>query len=104
MAAARRGLADSNNCTSSAAAGGPPAEEDDGENGEGEEEDDAADAAAAKRRSELLKRYGDRTPPSGPIAVKPTTARAAGGFDVEKSAAAEVNHNEIWGDCESGAF
>lgn len=60
---------------------------------------------AAARRAELLKRYGDRTPPPGPKAVKAEpgkgdAAAATGGFDVEKAAASEVNHNEIWGDCE----
>lgn len=63
---------------------------------------DATDEAAAKRAA-LLKRYGDRTPPAGPVAVKGTTTRAAGGFDVEKSVAAEVNHNEMWGDCKSSS-
>lgn len=66
---------------------------------EEEGEEQAVDEAAA-RRAALLKRYGDRTPPSGPIAVKSKKTNEAGGFDVEKAAAGEVNHNEIWGDCE----
>lgn len=76
--------------------------------GKGGEEDEIQGEAAAKRAA-LLKRYGDRTPPSGPIAVKvdPAKAKTAntsrGGFDVEKAAASEVNHNEIWGDCECAA-
>lgn len=94
--AARRGLADSTS-TSSTASGVPPREKE--EEGKEEEEVDATDEEAAKRAA-LLKRYGDRTPPSGPVAVKTTTA---GGFDVDKSASAEVNHNEIWGDCKSSA-
>lgn len=99
---ARRGLTDSTSA-SSTATGVPSREEEELEEGEGEEgEVEAVDEAAAKRAA-LLKRYGDRTPPAGPVAVKATTARAGatGGFDVEKSVAAEVNHNEIWGDCKS---
>ncbi|CBN75216.1 expressed unknown protein [Ectocarpus siliculosus] len=71
--------------------------------GEGGEEDEEALGEAAAKRAALLKRYGDRTPPSGPIAVKVDPAKAetgnsSRGFDVEKAAAGEVNHNEIWGD------
>ncbi|CAN0534357.1 unnamed protein product, partial [Ectocarpus sp. 12 AP-2014] len=80
----------------------PPAEGATGEGKGGEGGEEAVDEAAAKRAA-LLKRYGDRTPPSGPIPVKvdPAKAKTANpsrGFDVEKAAAGEVNHNEIWGD------
>lgn len=85
----------------------PPAEGATAEGKGGEEGEEALDEAAAKRAA-LLKRYGDRTPPSGPIAVKvdpakTKTANPSRGFDVEKAAAGEVNHNEIWGDCECAA-
>ncbi|CAB1116159.1 unnamed protein product [Ectocarpus sp. CCAP 1310/34] len=80
----------------------PPVEGATGEGKGGEGGEEALDEAAAKRAA-LLKRYGDRTPPSGPIPVKvdPAKAKTANpsrGFDVEKAAAGEVNHNEIWGD------
>ena len=51
---------------------------------------------ASARRAALLKRYGDRTAPSGPIAVKVDPAAE----DARKSAGDEADHNEIWGDCE----
>lgn len=53
------------------------------------------DEATAKRTA-LLKRYGDRTASSGPIAVKVDPAAA----DAQKAAGDEADHNEIWGDCE----
>lgn len=55
---------------------------------------------AGARRASLLKRYGDRTATSGPVAVKMDAAAA----DAEKMANDEANHNEIWGDCEFNPF
>lgn len=50
------------------------------------------DATAVARRAALLKRYGDRTT-SEPVAVAAATA-------AEDAAQDELDHNEIWGDCE----
>ena len=51
---------------------------------------------ASARRAALLKRYGDRTASSGPVAVKVDPAAE----DARKTAGDEADHNEIWGDCE----
>lgn len=121
-AAARRGLATDNNHTTTTTtttttppSAAPPTkagvssknEEAEEEEQEGGQDASIQDEAAAKRAL-LLKRYGDRTQPSGPIPVKaasPDNAKAgvgkAAGFDVEKAVESEVNHNEIWGDCKS---
>ena len=74
------------------------------EEGEGRAAASAADDVAARRRAELLKRYGDRSTSSGPIAVKKDDcageAAKYSAADAKKSAADEADHNKIWGDCE----
>lgn len=58
--------------------------------------DSEEDTAAAAKRATLLKRYGDRTT-SEPVAV-------AAAADAEDAAKDELDHNEIWGDCEFASY